>query len=187
VSLLGTPVSAVAEIIYKVTNDLPDQNGWSIDGTITLSGTGTYQTRDEVNGAEQAYAFEFTNGNPSDTWQIDPALMWTGFNWLDNNGGTLEATSSTLTLSSGSFLQFLADAGRNFRWQNNYFDTTIYQAGDDNRFWGSSTFSPTTSGGDWIIGSVAAVPEIDPAGMGSVLALVSGALAVLERRRLKVA
>jgi len=35
--------------------------------------------------------------------------------------------------------------------------------------------------------SANAVPEIDPAGMGSVLALVSGALALLERRRLKVA
>jgi len=31
-----------------------------------------------------------------------------------------------------------------------------------------------------------AVPEIDPAGMGSVLALVTGALALIERRRLKV-
>ena len=30
-----------------------------------------------------------------------------------------------------------------------------------------------------------AVPEIDPAGMGSVLALVTGALGLLERRRLK--
>jgi|LakMenEpi03Aug12_release.lakeMendotaPanAssembly.Ray.scaffolds.fasta_scaffold480493_1 hypothetical protein len=34
---------------------------------------------------------------------------------------------------------------------------------------------------------LAAVPEIDPAGMGSVLALVTGALGLLERRRLKVA
>ena len=33
----------------------------------------------------------------------------------------------------------------------------------------------------------AAVPEIDPAGMGSVLVLVTGALGLLERRRLKVA
>ena len=29
------------------------------------------------------------------------------------------------------------------------------------------------------------VPEIDPAGMGSVLALVTGALGLVERRRLK--
>jgi len=34
---------------------------------------------------------------------------------------------------------------------------------------------------------LAPVPEIDPAGMGSVLALVTGALGLLERRRLKVA
>ena len=33
----------------------------------------------------------------------------------------------------------------------------------------------------------APVPEIDPAGMGSVLALVAGALGLLERRRLKTA
>jgi hypothetical protein len=30
------------------------------------------------------------------------------------------------------------------------------------------------------------VPEIDPACMGSVVALVTGALALIERRRLKV-
>jgi len=34
--------------------------------------------------------------------------------------------------------------------------------------------------------SASTVPEIDPAGMGSVLALVTGALGLLERRRLKV-
>jgi len=31
----------------------------------------------------------------------------------------------------------------------------------------------------------ATVPEVDPAGMGSVLALVIGALGLIERRRLK--
>jgi hypothetical protein len=36
-------------------------------------------------------------------------------------------------------------------------------------------------------GAPSAVPEIDPAGMGSVLALVTGALGLLERRRLKAA
>ncbi|MCY3016652.1 MAG: SUMF1/EgtB/PvdO family nonheme iron enzyme [Planctomycetota bacterium] len=35
--------------------------------------------------------------------------------------------------------------------------------------------------------SSSAVPEIDPAGVGSVLALVAGALGLLERRRLKAA
>lgn len=35
--------------------------------------------------------------------------------------------------------------------------------------------------------SVAGVPEIDPAGLGSVLALLGGVLGLVERRRLKVA
>jgi len=39
--------------------------------------------------------------------------------------------------------------------------------------------------GSFII-AAAPVPEIDPAGMASVLALVTGALGLLERRRLKV-
>lgn len=36
-------------------------------------------------------------------------------------------------------------------------------------------------------GSPSAVPEIDPAGVGSIAALVTGALGLLERRRLKAA
>jgi hypothetical protein len=37
------------------------------------------------------------------------------------------------------------------------------------------------------VAPTSSVPEIDPAGMGSVLALVTGALGLLERRRLKAA
>ena len=47
--------------------------------------------------------------------------------------------------------------------QDANFDTIAYIA----------TYTPT------------AVPEIDPAGMGSVAALVTGALGLIERRRLK--
>jgi len=39
-ALAGAATPSVTEIIYKVTNDLPDQNDWSTDGTITLSETG---------------------------------------------------------------------------------------------------------------------------------------------------
>ena len=49
-------------------------------------------------------------------------------------------------------------------------------------------------GGDYIglsevrfVGTLSAVPEIDPAGLGSVLALLGGVLGLVERRRLKVA
>jgi len=44
--------------------------------------------------------------------------------------------------------------------------------------------SHTDLTGSFII-AAAPVPEIDPAGMGSVMALVTGALGLLERRRLK--
>ena len=50
---------------------------------------------------------------------------------------------------------------------------------------------PTTQGHALVAGlalqAIEGVPEIDPAGVGSVLALVTGALGLLERRRLKVA
>jgi formylglycine-generating enzyme required for sulfatase activity len=58
----------------------------------------------------------------------------------------------------------------------------------------SSSNAPNPSAEDFSIGfrlarpvsGPAAVPEIDPAGMGSVLAIVTGTLGLLERRRLKV-
>jgi hypothetical protein len=68
----------------------------------------------------------------------------------------------------------------------------MYSANDyPLNFWqvqnGSPAYPSTTAQG-WVIGTVVApVPEIDPAGMGSVLALVAGALGLLERRRLKTA
>ena len=37
------------------------------------------------------------------------------------------------------------------------------------------------------VGTLSAVPEIDPAGLGSVLAILGGVLGLVERRRLKVA
>ena len=66
-------------------------------------------------------------------------------------------------------------------------------------FWSSS--APVSSEDRWasadpvneyyygfrLVSAISAVPEIDPAGMGCVLALVTGALALLERRRLKAA
>ena len=55
----------------------------------------------------------------------------------------------------------------------------------------SSSFSraPSYEGADVgfrLASPLAAVPEIDPSGMGSVLALVTGALGLLERRRLNM-
>jgi hypothetical protein len=64
-------------------------------------------------------------------------------------------------------------------------------------FFSMSSWTYSTTAGDLVItgqsdqgatftSSASAVPEIDPAGMGSILALVTGALGLLERRRVKV-
>ena len=179
VCLMAAPASA--GITYFVTNDLGHQNGWSLDGTITLSGTGTYQTQAEVRGAVQEFDLLFTKG--TDFFEIVFPGGSGGFNWLDNLGGFMEATSSTLTLGVGSYFGPQADAGRNMVWRNGYGDTTVYQAGDGGGYWNSPTFNPTTSGGGWIIGSVFPVPEIDPATGSSALSLVAGVLAMIEQRR----
>ena len=64
-------------------------------------------------------------------------------------------------------------------WTTATFQSLGITPGTYNELVGNNTFQIN-------VGS-SAVPEIDPAGMGSVLALVTGALGVLERRRLKVA
>jgi len=46
---------------------------------------------------------------------------------------------------------------------------------------------PLSAGDVALLYAVLAVPEIDPAGMGSILALVAGAFGLVERRRLAVA
>ena len=133
-ALAGAATPSVTEIIYKVTNHLPDQNGWSTDGTITLSETGTYQTDSEILAAVKASAFEFTNGDVSDMWSFESTQNSAGVGWLDNSGGTLEATSSTLILGVGCAFSLRADAGRNFRRENVYVTQSKYQAGDGGRF-----------------------------------------------------
>ncbi|MEI8369596.1 MAG: SUMF1/EgtB/PvdO family nonheme iron enzyme [Planctomycetia bacterium] len=73
--------------------------------------------------------------------------------------------------------------GGNWNYNGAYFLTSSYSVSLDpsiqvGSFIGFRLASPVSS---------SAVPEIDPAGMGSVLALVSGVLGLLERRRLRAA
>jgi formylglycine-generating enzyme required for sulfatase activity len=103
---------------------------------------------------------------------------------------------------SGSFYGTFDQFGNVNQW-NDQDGTAGSFRGLRGGYWGQSksedmsssfTFylSPSDEGGD--IGfrlaspvSSSAVPEIDPAGIGSILALASGALCLLERRRLKAA
>ena len=185
VCLMAAPASA--GIVYNVTNDLGHQNGWSLNGTITLSGTGTFSNQ----SAFTAWDITASNGGTSRRYS----------NVLSNasvfSAGTLQATASDLRLGGGSFLIFYAtlpnvgDASMSqLRWVNNG-GQSVYTgkwAGTD--LWLSSAdsanaFSPSV-GGLWTVasgGTPSGVPEIDPATGGSALSLIAGVLAVIEQRR----
>jgi hypothetical protein len=189
VCLLAAPASA--GITYNITNDLTHQNGWSLAGTITLSGTGTFF---DPNGIT---AWDFTaskTGSESRRYSNtsssagNPKML----------SGTLNATSTTLSLAAASYLSLRETGnGAEIAWDSGTGFGPVYSADWVNfsSLWISNVntssapfFSPVVDGA-WVLGTAtpSAVPEIDPAGIGSVLALVTGALGLLERRRLKTA
>ena len=182
VCLMAAPASA--GITYNVTNDLGHQNGWSLAGTITVSGVGSWNNS-SFNSSNPITAWDLTlskGGSSSLTWKnegpSDEVVLFTP--------GTLTADSSSLKVTGGAFMFGAGSFAQGLECNPAYPRYSAY--GSSVTPFSSSTFSPSASG-VWTIGTVgsAAVPEIDPAGMGSVLALVTGALGLLERRRLKVA
>jgi len=58
-----------AEVVYNVTNYAEGQNGWSVNGTITVSGTGTYTDASAIT------AWDITLSKPSTgSYQFTNAL-----------------------------------------------------------------------------------------------------------------
>jgi hypothetical protein len=102
----------------------------------------------------------------------------TGFGYLEGDGSTINNSISLEGLGLYTNLQspFSGSGGQNV---SNDFNTSVgLFVMTDSTDQGATTF--TVSGG-----SPSAVPEIDPNSIGSVLALVMGALGLLERRRLR--
>ena len=98
--------------------------------------------------------------------QMGPA---TAMAWLNSNGQQFMGLIDWGALQPGSgAVVFVADS---------IFNDEVIGFGDNATF-ARNAIAYTGS---------SPVPEIDPAGMGSVLALVTGALGLLERRRLKTA
>jgi len=175
-ALVGAAAPSFAGITYNVTNYAEGQNGWSVNGTITASGVGTY-----------------TDASAITAWDITLAERSTGSYQFTNTqsghdriylGGTLIASTSTLDLSgSGYGMAFLSqDYSNQIAWSpyyQQYNGLLHYQT----VFVGSG-FSPSNNG-VWTIGTAtsSAVPEIDPATGGSALSLVAGVLAMVEQRR----
>jgi hypothetical protein len=105
----------------------------------------------------------------------------TAFVWDDSSGKATQfsRTSGSFTFTNGSNFYVVGGA-----------DSDVDVFG----FYASSSVQEGTSGGDPYVSLLllnavptpsSAVPEIDPAGFGSVAALVTGALGLIERRRLK--
>lgn len=108
---------------------------------------------------QRSFAFDYTDDSVASTFVLD---------FLD--GGTNVGSTSFTTSSFGvaNFIGFTSTVPFN-RIDVREFDG----ANNTNEFFQFYTATRATP----------AVPEIDPAGVGSVMALASGALALLERRR----
>lgn len=189
-ALAGAVTPSSAEIVYGITNYADGQDHWALAGTITASGPGTFSNANAIT------AWDFTaskSGSPSHRYSNDTS----GSSVVVD--GTLDATSTTLSLAAGSKFIIYGDSTRNSSvvWANvfdaGFFTFSDYSA-EWNREWlwksnligGSPYFSPIV-GGAWTLGTASAVPEIDPATGGSALSLVAGVLAMIEQRRRRAA
>jgi hypothetical protein len=170
--------------VYNVTNDLADQNDWSLAGTITLSGTGTFANASAITAWDFTASKNTTSSRFANTVSGALAIL---------DGGTYTATSSVLSLSNNSRVRFYQPGNSGLIWTNNYNGgmgaTSGYYSGfAGNTLWQTNQFSPIV-GGAWTLGTAASsgVPEIDPAAGSSALSLVVGMLAMIEQRRRRAA
>lgn len=187
VALAGAAAPSFAGITYNVTNYAAGQDGWSVNGTITASGAGT-----------------FTNASAITAWDITVTQNSVSHRYSNSTStansplifsGTLNATSTTLSLATGSGFSFFQEPTNSsvLSWENQYNYgmgiSTRYYAGWDGAgtLWfsnGNPPFSPIVNSA-WTLGTAtpSAVPEIDPAMGSSALSLVAGVLAMIEQRR----
>ena len=178
-ALAGTATPSLAGITYNVTNYAAGQNGWTVNGTITVSGVGTY-----TDDPSAITAWDVTLSKPNTgSYQFTNALS--GHDGITFSNSTLTATTNSLDLTPGVF-QFKdtsQDSDNMLSWFNMFgFD---YGGKINGSFvFNSSTYSPSNNG-VLTIGTATppAVPEIDPAMGGSALSLVAGVLAMIEQRR----
>lgn len=190
VCLMAAPASA--GIVYTMTNASGLQNDWALSGTITVSGVGNNLGYADITG----WAYTVTKGSESHTYSSNDSSAFVNARGLRATSTQLIVNYASAQAFSPNSLELNVRGGEvNLRWGTGISGgfpprPSEYYAGDyPSTFWSNQnvTFPSTTAQG-WVIGTVVApVPEIDPAGMGSVLALVTGALGLLERRRLKTA
>ena len=161
-----------AAIIYDITNATSVQNGYSLSGSIEVSGTGNNVT--------------LSSFNLTATKADNPTLTFSSalgdFSGPDN----LIATDSGLYVPAGGTLQiFKANFSQTLNWLNDYYDNTFYSAALNvapaTVFWNSGSY-PITDGNSWQIGSVQAVPEPSTYCM-ALAGLACGGYTMFRRRK----
>jgi hypothetical protein len=176
-ALAGAATPSFAGITYNVTNYAAGQNGWSVNGTITVSGAGTFSSASAIT------AWDVTvSKNSTGSFQFKNGLA---DHRIALGSGSIIASTGALNLSSNSSFSLNGPTFANYiTW---YPDGPAYTAtiGGNEAWYTFNDFSPTAVDGAWTIGTAtpSAVPEIDPAMGGSALSLVAGVLAMIEQRR----
>ena len=169
-ALAGTAAPSFAEVVYNVTNYAEGQNGWSVNGTITVVGVGTYTDASAIT------AWDITLSKPSTgSYQFTKALAGHDVTTLD---APLIASTGALGLSAGEGLVFRSlDNANALRWLPKY---VTYQVFYNN---GLAFEIPYNSNNDvWTIGTAQAVPEPSTYCM-ALAGLACGGYSMFRRRK----
>jgi hypothetical protein len=182
-ALAGTAAPSFAEVVYNVTNYAEGQNGWSVNGTITASGTGTFTNASAIT------AWDITLSKNLVSYQFSNLTSTAGSPRILN--GTLNATSTTLSLPTGS--EFLLEESTNtsrLQWANQFESemgaSSNYYAGwtGVGTLWLSldpNVFSPIVDGA-LTVGTAQAVPEPSTYAM-ALAGLACGGYTMSRRRK----
>jgi hypothetical protein len=169
---------ARAQIVYNIVNDAPDQNGWTLSGTITTDGTlGTVA----VSGIDHITGFNITISQQTTSYNIGVGAAY-GF---DNGAGLgLQATASTLYVPSDSFFVPYAP-GNSVILSYDPADGSYAALAGGTTLWDDGFGSQKGFGsGDWTIATVASVPEPTSLGLVGMAAFAGSSYWWRRRRRI---
>jgi hypothetical protein len=164
--------TATATVIYDITNATSVQNGYSLSGSIEVSGTGN--------------DVSLSSFNLTATKADNPTLTFSSALGDSAGQGNLIATNSGFYVPVGGTLQIAkSDFSQSLNWLNDWFGSTFYSAATNiapvTLFWDSVSY-PITDVNNWQIGSVQAVPEPSTYCM-ALAGLACGGYSMFRRRR----
>ena len=169
-TLVMSAHTATATVIYDITNATSVQNGYSLSGSIEVSGTG--------NGVS------LSSFNLTATMAGNPTLTFSSALGDSAGSGNLIATNSALYVPDGATLQ-ITNYSQSLNWLNGWYGSTYYSGASNvspyTIFWDSVSY-PITDGNNWQIGSVQAVPEPSTYCM-ALAGLACGGYTMFRRRR----